>query len=232
MNGETMFTDENPASIILILLTNTGTTAVFENIDGVNTTNPGYAITVSAEVGGTSGPGTYYDLGNNQGTINGIDTDFVSYGRDALDVFIGPFDPRTFTQTGTVTAANYAFYMPFTVNRPVTVTGARTYIAVQSGNIDVGIVTTAGVRMTSTGGIACPAVGERTVTFTAPVTLYPGILYYLTFVADNTTVALAIKNGVIATSGYEGAGMYPLPASGMSPPGNPALENFMWVLTE
>jgi hypothetical protein len=229
MNGESMFSGGADA-ILNILLTNTDTTAVLQNIDGVNTTNPGYAITVTAEPGGSSGPGVYYDLGNILGTVNGLVDNFVAVGRDALDIFIGPFDPRDFTQTGAMTAADYAFLMPFSVKRPVTRTGARTYIAAQSGNIDVGIYSAAGTRLASTGSISCPATGERTVAFTASVTLYPGILYYLAFAADNTSVATAIRHGIIATSGYVGIGSLPLPST-IAVPGNPANENFMWVLT-
>jgi hypothetical protein len=239
MNGENLFFG-TADSVINIALTNLDCTAVFQNIDGINTTNGGSAITITAEPGGSSGPGTFYDLGNILGNIGALDAagspvnalvvHFVSYARDALDVFVGPFDPRSFTQTGAFTAANYAFHMPFAVKRPVTVSGARTYIATQSGNIDVGIYSATGELLTSVGGVACPAAGERTVTFAESIPLVPGTLYYLTFVADNTTVALAIKHGLIATSGYDGPGNYPLPATA-SPPGNPANENWMWVLT-
>jgi hypothetical protein len=230
VSGEAMF-GAGPASMLDIVLTNTGCTATFESVDGVNTTNAGYAITVTPEPGGSSGPGAFYDFGNILGTVNGLVTHFVSAGKGRLDTFVGPFDPRDFTQTGAMTAANFAFLMPFTVAMPRTVTGARTYIATQSGNICVGIYDAAGNRVASTGTLACPAAGERSVAFTAPVTLMPGVRYYLAFASSNTTVALAIRHGIIATSGYVDITALPLPST-ISVPGNPAVENWMWVLTE
>jgi hypothetical protein len=230
MNGESMFAAGADA-IVNVLLTNTDCTGLFENIDGTNTTNPGYAITVTPEPGGSSGPGTFYDNGNILGTINGLVTHFVSTGTSRRDIWIGPFNPAEFTQTGAMTAANYAFTSPFNVGMPRTVVGARTYIAVQSGNICVGVYASTGGRLATTGSIACPAAGERAITFTAPVTLYPGRTYYLAFAADNTSVATAVRTGIIATGGYEGLGSEVLPAT-LTLPGNAALENFMWVLTE
>ncbi|HET9667359.1 MAG TPA: hypothetical protein VFP09_11400, partial [Desertimonas sp.] len=206
--------------------------AIFESIDGVNTTDPGYAITITPEPGGSSGPGTYYDVGNVEGLVQGYEENFVFFGDAPQDIWLGPYNPADFTQTGAMTAANYAFTAPFQVFRPHTVTGARTYIAVQSGNICVGIYDSSGVQVATTGTIACPAVGERTVTFDEAATLYPGRKYYLAFAADNTTVATAIRSGIIATGGYEGIGSLPLPATLTVPSPNGALENFMWVLVE
>jgi len=146
------------------------------------------------------------------------------------DVFVGPFHPLGFTQTGAMTAANFAFLSPFEVHRSIARTGARTYISVQSGNIDIGIYNAAGTRIASTGSIACPATGEQTVAFTGSVTLDPGERYYLAFAADNTSVATAIRHGIINTSGYIGIGALPLPAT-LVPPGTGTIENWMWVLT-
>jgi hypothetical protein len=166
------------------------------------------------------------------GTLGSTTITWVQWAGGRRDIWIGPYNPADFTQTGAMTAANYAFTAPFNVGTPRTVVGARTYIAVSSGNLDVGIYATGGARLASTGTTACPAAGERTVTFTAPVTLYPGRTYYLAFAASNTTVSLAIRNGIINTSAYEGIGSLPLPATLTIPSPNGALENFMWVLTE
>ena len=229
MNGEAMLSGSGNSAIVDILLANTSTTATFENIDGVNTTNPGLAVAVYQEPGGSPGLGTFYDLGNILGTYS--TEHFVSSARSEPDIFVGPFDPRGFTQTAAMTAANFAFLMPFSVSLAHTVSGARTYIATQSGNICVGIYDSAGIRRATTFTIACPATGEQTVTFDEPMTLNPGVTYYLAMAANNTTMAMAHRNSLIYSSGYVDITALPLPAT-ISIPGNPALENWMWVLTE
>ena len=144
INGESMFVSNPTEALVTILVRSaSGINATFENIDGINTTNPGQAIQVLADPAGGSGPATLYNLGNVKGTIENEATHFVSFGVAPVDIWIGPDDPRAYTVTA-VGVANFAFLHAFQVFRPHTVTTAKTYIAAQSGNIDVGIYNAAG----------------------------------------------------------------------------------------
>lgn len=86
--------------------------------------------------------------------------------------------------------ANKAFYMPFSVDAPVTIVKMLVINgATVSGNIDVGIYDRGGARLVSSGSTAqsgVSAVQEFNITDTV---LNPG-LYYLACAMDNTTGTL------------------------------------------
>ena len=140
----------------------------------------------------------------------------------APNLFIGPFDPRT-SNSPYAPGANYAALQAFTVSRPVTVSGASVVMGgTVGGNVDLGIYTgpaNSWTRIASSGSQAVgPAYGTKTVTFTAPVTLVPGVRYWSAIATDSATceffaiAADAQVPGLVEVSGRASAA-FPLPVS-------------------
>ena len=84
-------------------------------------------------------------------------------------------------------AANRAIYVPVLIENPVTVLKMAVNVAVQSGNLDVGIYDEMGNRIVSKGSTAVGAAGLQTVDIT-DTTLNPG-LYFIAMCVDNTTAS-------------------------------------------
>lgn len=86
-------------------------------------------------------------------------------------------------------AINRALYMPFEVQEICTVYQIGFQVAVQSGNLDVGIYRVDGSRIVSKGSTAVAAAGVQVVDITN-TELVPGV-YFLAMCVDNTTAAFA-----------------------------------------
>ena len=83
--------------------------------------------------------------------------------------------------------ANTAIYMPVILQVPATVFRMAFYVAVQSGNIDVGIYDELGNRLVSSGSTVVDVAGIQIVDITdTPLT--PGV-YYLAMCCDNITAS-------------------------------------------
>lgn len=95
--------------------------------------------------------------------------------------------------------ANRAVFIPFTIDQPVTVNALfyATGSALNAGNIDLGIYTTDGVRIVSTGSTA-QAGGSNVIQKIpiTPVTLGPGT-YYMAFVNNNASTGWS---GILGTN--------------------------------
>lgn len=89
-------------------------------------------------------------------------------------------------------AANRAIYMPVVVSIPVVVTNLSVIVAVQSGNMDVGIYSETGTRIVSAGSTAVGAAGLQVFNI-ADTTLVPGV-YFLAMCVDNTTASVSTTN--------------------------------------
>lgn len=113
----------------------------------------------------------------------------------------------------------------FTLIRPardITIDTFKWREAVQSGNYDVGIYDSTGVRLWSKGSTTSPANGVVTVTITPALTLKARQTYYLAIALDNTTssvsgaalasVDLAQEVGGAYSCFYLST-MFPLPSS-------------------
>lgn len=113
-------------------------------------------------------------------------------------------------------AANRALFYPFSISEPAK--ALKMYVAngaTISGNIDLGIYTDAGVRLTSTGSTAHAGANVIQVIDVADVWLAPFTTYYVAMVADGTTGTYARWTG--ATPGgigmFQAASSFPLPAT-------------------
>lgn len=115
-----------------------------------------------------------------------------------------------------VGAVNRAIYVPLEpLQAATTITGIRVRIAVQSGNISVGLYDEAGNRVATSGAIACPAAGIQDINFTSSYSAAAG-RYYAAISADNTTVTFGIgaasTNVSPATCRFQETA-HPLPAT-------------------
>lgn len=91
--------------------------------------------------------------------------------------------------SGVWPAANRAIYMPFEVQDVCVAQQIGFAVAVQSGNLDVGIYDVAGNRIVSKGSTAVGAAGIQAVDIT-DTTLGPGA-YFLAMSVDNITASFS-----------------------------------------
>ncbi len=95
------------------------------------------------------------------------------------------------TNTGQANAiwpvANKALFVPVWVEQPCTAYQMGCVVAVQSGNMDVGIYSVGGARLVSIGTTAVGAVGFQAFNITDTV-LMPGI-YFLAMAVNNITAS-------------------------------------------
>lgn len=99
--------------------------------------------------------------------------------------------------------SNRAIYAPCIVPTALTLTGVRIVVAVQSGNISVGLYDSGGSRVATSGAVGCPASGPANVSFTGNYSAVAG-RYYLAFSCDNTTATFLFQD---ASSGATGAAL-------------------------
>lgn len=114
--------------------------------------------------------------------------------------------PGGTTALATYGGANWATLMPIVpLTADVTVTTLRAVVGVQSGNVDVGIYSTADgatfTRVVSMGSTACPATGQWTANI-ADTALTRGTRYFFGFACDNVTASFQMVNASSPTSGY------------------------------
>lgn len=116
-------------------------------------------------------------------------------------------------------SANLAIYVP--VRIPVPITGQLFHWingAIVSGNVDVGLYTEDGVKITSTGATAQAVISTTQSVDVTDFALSPNV-YYLAIAMDNTTGALARQQpaaAVAAAMGLYGCAqeaVFPLPAT-------------------
>lgn len=120
------------------------------------------------------------------------------------------------------TTANMLYGGRVMVHRPLTVDQMHYVCNVSSGNVELAIYTydgTTWTKVATTGAVASSGGSSAitTVALTAPYTLQPFVVYYLTIAADNGTITIArtsthlginLKNrGILRVTSY------PLPAS-------------------
>lgn len=127
---------------------------------------------------------------------------------------VGSLDPASgvdaalISSTGSGTAtwpvASKALYVPVVVERSVVAYQIAVTVAVQSGNLDVGIYTEDGSRLISSGSTAVGAAGVQAVNIT-DTTLPPGG-YFLAMAVDNTTASF-VRLSVPPALALRAAGM-------------------------
>lgn len=98
----------------------------------------------------------------------------------------------TLSAGGTWPAANRALYCPVEVSTACTAYQMAIQIAVQSGNLDIGIYDELGNRLVHSASTAVAAAGVQVVNITDTV-LNPGV-YFLALNVDNTTASV-FRNG-------------------------------------
>lgn len=132
-------------------------------------------------------------------------------GWPLMQVVITPFNFLVGTGA-TMTTANDAIWVPFTVAKRVTISRVRIgEIITSSGNIDVGVYTDTGVRLVSSGSIACPVAGpERDIVLNS-TTFGPGTFFF-GLACDNTVATFRryFDRGLAGV--YRGVNQFPLPA--------------------
>ena len=116
--------------------------------------------------------------------------------------FVESIPSRTVTATGATSVGNTAFYYRVRVSKPIAVTQASWYVGAAAGNVDAGIGTISGTTFTllaSTGSVAVAGSAVvQSANLSAPVTLAPGVDYYLAFVASTVTTLTLGRNVVTA----------------------------------
>lgn len=117
-------------------------------------------------------------------------------------------------------SANLAYYVPFVLRRKITVSSMSCINgATAAGNVDMGIYSFDGARITHTGNTAQAGttVIQQISLSGGAVTIGPGI-YYMALVESSTSATFAMWTGLSATT-LKACGMYqqatasPLPAS-------------------
>lgn len=101
--------------------------------------------------------------------------------------------PIAMAITGTTAFdAGWVSYVPFVPLRDCVVDTIGFAVATQSGNVDVGIYSDSsgspGSRLASSGSVACPAAGARTLTF-SEVSLTGGTLYWVAMSMSSATAS-------------------------------------------
>ncbi len=119
-------------------------------------------------------------------------------------------------------AANRALYVPFEIYAPCAALQIGFNVAVQSGNLDVGIYDVAGNRIVSSGSTGVAAAGDQVVDI-ADTTL-PAAAYFLAMSCDNTTasfLAITLVAPVLQSIGVQqqalGSVTLPNPATFANP---------------
>lgn len=97
---------------------------------------------------------------------------------------------RSSTNTGAAwPAINRAIYVPFEVQAFCVAYQIGFQVAIQSGNLDVGIYDVLGNRLVSKGSTAVAVAGAQVVDIT-DTTLVPGV-YFFGMCVDNTTASIS-----------------------------------------
>ena len=110
-----------------------------------------------------------------------------------LPALVAPWDPRMANSLANIGGVNTARGVRVTIPRSGTLVDLAVFVGTSSGNIDVGVYSTAATRarLYSTGSIACPAAGAWAVVGDPNITVYAGQQLDLFLAADNTTATFA-----------------------------------------
>lgn len=135
-----------------------------------------------------------------------------SFDRTGLGQIIGTPASATYPLT------NLALYVPFSVSKVVTAYEGWALCGTGTGgNFDVGIYSSAGVRIASSGATARTASSIVNTSGMANTTLVPGVRYYMAFSADDaaeTYIAGARVAGIYEAMGIlESTSSYVLPTN-------------------
>jgi hypothetical protein len=98
--------------------------------------------------------------------------------------------------------ANRAVFAPIFIQQTVTVFQMAIEVTTSSGNLDIGIYTTAGARLVSKGSTAMAAAGVQVIDITDTI-LNPGT-YFAALCIDNTTAAIRSAAGSTALAAMSG----------------------------
>jgi hypothetical protein len=123
--------------------------------------------------------------------------------------------------TGFFTTANAAIFIPFRVMTPTRINKMFLVNGTNvAGNIDLGIYTDDGIRLTSNGGTA--QSGPNTVQILSMSTarrVHPGQYYYMAVACSSSSAGIVVEAGTPAVALLQMMGMarvtsaYPLPAT-------------------
>lgn len=147
------------------------------------------------------------------------DLDMTTFA-PAVNLFLGPVDPRIPGAAVAVDAINEAHCSEFQVNVQVTITAVEWVVGVQSGNVSLGIFNqTSHAWVATTGSVATPAAGVRDTNLTGSLTLTPGTKYYGCIAFDNTTATFLALTQTASPNSIDALNMkvdskFPIPASG------------------
>jgi hypothetical protein len=162
-----------------------------------------------------------------------ISVDDIGGAVNPLPALVAPYNPALIGSAA-VLSANQAFGSRVVVPRTGTMVDLAIYVGATSGNIDVGVYSTAGtrVKLYSTGSIACPAANAWAVVGALSLSVTAGDQFDFLLASDNGTAsfgrALQLPNaaaGQLPTNFWPAAGgalpkismgmgaMFPLPAT-------------------
>lgn len=120
-----------------------------------------------------------------------------------LDLFVGPYDLRLVNATDNPTTAGHTYAEAFQVNRPFVGSAVRYWGgSAPTGTVDLGIYAdgTTNNRLAHSGAIAIAgAYTQANANLLAPVTLLPGIKYWVAVWVSDTSTLFAMTYGQIAT---------------------------------
>ena len=128
----------------------------------------------------------------------------ISETPDPLDLLPGPSTNVLAFGVTVTPVVNRVHLTAFQVARPTAVANIRISVGTQSGNIAVGIYSATGVQLTTSGSVAVGVPGTQTVPVT-PITLLPGVKYFMAMQIDNTTARFV---GVASTGSGAGHMVY------------------------
>ena len=127
-----------------------------------------------------------------------------------------PFAPNS---GANLDGTNRAVLIAVTIPSRCTLTGMAFNVGTPGGNIDVGVYDNSGNRLGSSGSIACPAGGGRTVNFSSNIAITEPGTYYLAIAQDDNTASFGRygTGSVFGVSYFTNS--FPLPAT-LTFPGN------------
>lgn len=132
--------------------------------------------------------------------------------------------PLTYSSVNALQASNQTYYCRVIGGYASAASAIRLYIGTSSGNICVAVYEDAGaspgVQLATSGSVASPGTGVRSVSLGSPVAIYPG--RWISVSADNTTVTFGRSGAPSLLSNAMGTGFLYYQASAFPAPATPA----------
>lgn len=133
--------------------------------------------------------------------------------------------PLDYSGVGALGSANDCVFLRVTAGYTPAATGIRIHIGTSSGNIAVAVYAdngsgAPGTQLATSGSVASPGTGARTIALGATVAVAVGM--WVALAADNTTVTFGYTGNPGATSSVMGTGFSVLQATAFPPPATPA----------